>query len=183
MLIMLHLSQLWLEICFLSLFIIRWRTMLFHGLLKYVMAKCVKDLYQLVHLPSWWNVCPVLPLVVQTQTLEFPQNTAARSIPGPQQCLYMCKYLEQNDSVAMLAAKMSAGVAPEINLMNQMHACMQAAQHSSKILQIFWKKPLKNSFVNKETSVWQSGGKDKSLWYNSTQMCCSNAPCTEDDAT
>ena len=50
--------------------------------------------------------------------LNFTQE-----IPGlqPHQCLYMCKYVSEKSSVAMLATKTSAGVALEVNLSNPLH--------------------------------------------------------------
>ena len=33
----------------------------------------------------------------------------------------MCKYVDQNGSAAMLVAKMSVGVATEVNLRNSLH--------------------------------------------------------------
>ena len=37
-------------------------------------------------------------------------------------CGHVCKYVDQKDSVAMLTSIQSAGVAPEVNLRNSLHA-------------------------------------------------------------
>ena len=51
--------------------------------------------------------------------LNFTQET-----PGlqPHQCLYMCKYVNQNSSAPILTTKRSAGIAPEVNLSNPLQA-------------------------------------------------------------
>ena len=38
----------------------------------------------------------------------------------------MCKYVDQTGSAAMLATKRSAGVTPEVNLRNPLHATERA---------------------------------------------------------
>ena len=38
--------------------------------------------------------------------------------PKPHQWLHVCKHRDQNGSAAMVAAKRSAGVTPEVNLRN-----------------------------------------------------------------
>ena len=49
----------------------------------------------------------------------------------PYQIFYVCKYGDRNGSAAMLAAKRPAGVAPELNLRNPLHAGDEA--HSERI--------------------------------------------------
>ena len=43
-------------------------------------------------------------------------------------CSNVYKYMEQKRFAAMLATKMSSGVAPEVNLKNPLHAGMEACQ-------------------------------------------------------
>ena len=57
-------------------------------------------------------VARLLHTVPHTQLISSPTNA----------CLYVYKYVLQNDSTAMLAVKMSAGVTPEVDLRNPLQA-------------------------------------------------------------
>ena len=72
------------------------------------------------------------PVLEKNYCHTLSRIAAARSAPGSSPtnaCVCICKYVDQNDSAAMMAAKKSAGVTPDMNLRNTLHtgnkACKQ----------------------------------------------------------